>query len=156
MFLLLLSTVFAQALTVSIEADDSISAKLITKASPEKLRMFLANPYSYSVIDPSVTVKLKSEKQNCKTMEYSSAGNAYVIEMCEHKNGFQLDLVQSESIDFYKASWALREAKGGTLVQYKLKVEPKLYVPKFILNRKLKSDVTTFLTAFQKHFAESQ
>ena len=124
LYSLLIMTALASPVTVNAQADGSITAILQVPANQQAVRKFLADPYSYSKLDSSVTVTVKSKDGACNLLEYASAARTYQVNMCETAKGFQLDLVSSTTIKFYQATWEISPADQHTQINYRIMVKP--------------------------------
>lgn len=155
MWLSYLFIVFAQAEKpkVAISKDGYITVVLSSPVAEPQLRRFLADPYAYEKIDDKVSVSVLSQTPPCTNIEYTAQGNRYQVKMCESKQGFELNLLESPTLKTYHAVWILQPQSTGTIIDYKIKIEPKIYIPQFLLNQKMKGDVYEFFEALQQHLA---
>ena len=153
LYSIFIMTALASPVTVKVQTDGSVTASLKVPATQQAVRTFLANPYSYTKLDPSVTVTVQGKDGACTLLKYASAARTYQVNMCETPKGFQLDLVSSKTIKFYQATWEISPVDQSTQINYRIMVKPKFYIPQFILSRKLQYDIDVFFTAFHQHFA---
>lgn len=133
-----------------VHADSSISTDVLIHASVADVRAVLADPKAAGALSDSVlAVRVLGKDGPCDLVEVTCKGVmdplTYTVRRCPTPTGFSENLVQSEDFSSQRAEWRLEPVSGGTLVTFSVRSEPKISLPRRVVQAVVESSAVETL-----------
>lgn len=151
--LLLSSSAFAGDPVVASHSDGTVKGSVVLSVSPEEALAALANPEVAASINPDVVaLKAVSTTGDCTDLNISTRGMWRPLKMkarrCKTSDGFHETLVSSDDFSAQEAIWTVSEHPDGALLEYSLRSEPNLPVPRALVQDNMRKSVKEMLGRF--------
>lgn len=149
----LASPALAAEPTVSTEADGTVRGAVVLEMSPAEAMEALADPELARSINPDVVALQRlSTAGDCTDLDISTRGMWRPLQMtarrCKTSNGFRETLLSSDDFTAQEATWTVTDHPDGALLEYTLKSEPNLPVPRALIQDNMKRSVKEMLGRF--------
>ena len=149
----LASSALAGEPTVSSDADGTVRGAVVLAMSPDEALSALSDPELARSINPDVVALQRLATTGaCTDLDISTRGMWRPLKMkarrCETANGFRETLLESEDFAAQEATWTVTEHPEGALLEYTLKSEPNLPVPRALIQDNMRRSVKEMLGRF--------
>jgi hypothetical protein len=152
MLLLILPTLAAPATPSApvVQADSSVRTDVVIAATPATIRAVIADPrVAARLSDHIVRVDVLGKDGACDLVEVTCKGLAstlaYTVRRCPTPDGFTEALVRSDDFDAQRTEWHLQAVPGGTLVTFEVASEPRVPLPKRVIQAVVESSAVETL-----------
>lgn len=117
----------------------------------------LSDPTWVSSVDGGrTTVVVTGHDGACTLAAYTSPSAlmtvAYTIRQCPTGQGYKSLLVASEDFAAYESEWTVTPDGAGSLLTYRVRVEPKLPIPLALVTGTIRRDVLSMMEHFEARF----
>jgi hypothetical protein len=133
-----------------VQADSSIRTDVLIAASAADVRAVLADPrVAAQLSDGVVSVKVVGKEGPCDVVETTCKGITsplvYTVRRCPTAGGFTETLLHSEDFDAQRTEWHLQSVSGGTLVTIEIQSQPRVPLPKRVVQAIVESSAVETL-----------
>ncbi len=139
----------AQEPTMSVEPDGTIVATVEVAATAEAIRGVLDDPMAVSRLSPDVlsTTEVPGAPAGCQRLARETRGLFRPLKMslqrCRTETGWREELVSSEDFEAYASAWSLTPSATGTRIEYRVRTDVNLPVPRAALTAAIKDAAAT-------------
>jgi hypothetical protein len=149
----LASTAVAGDPTVSTDADGTVRGEVVLAMSPSEAMTALSDPELARSINPDVVALQRLATSGaCTDLDIATRGMWRPLKMkarrCQTSNGFRETLLESDDFAVQEAIWTVSEHPEGALLEYTLKSEPNLPVPRALIQDNMRRSVKEMLGRF--------
>jgi hypothetical protein len=149
---------FAQEPVVEIVGDAAVVGRMVVAAPPEVVRGRLADPaWLQRISIDGTTMQLTAREGSCFVADYTSPHFLmtvrYKVRQCPTANGVQAIALESNAFKDYTTSWSVRPDPGGSAVEYRISMTPKISVPSSLVTRSLSRGVEKLLGTMRVELA---
>ncbi|TNE84108.1 MAG: hypothetical protein EP330_30810 [Deltaproteobacteria bacterium] len=152
----LTSSAFAADPVVSSSADGTVKGSVVLNVSPAEAMAALENPELARTINPDVVaLQQLATTGDCTDLDISTRGMWRPLKMkarrCKTATGFHETLLESDDFTVQEATWTVSEHPDGALLEYTLKSEPNLPVPRSLVQDNMRRSVKEMLGRFVRN-----
>lgn len=152
----LATSAFASEPVVSSDDQGVVNGSVVVPVSPEAAIEMLKNPELALSINPDVvSLDTLSSSGGCTDLAISTRGMWRPLKMktrrCRTATGYTETLLESADFSSQEATWTVSEHPDGALLQYTLKSEPNLPVPRALVQDNMRKSVKQMLGTFVRN-----
>ena len=146
------SALWAGTPHVELVDDGSVRVSCFVDAAMPTVKGAIADPLLMMDFSEGLKIEQKGLMGDCRIIEYQTGWSNYKVKMCPVDSGFNFDLLSSATLAAFWTRWRFKRESGGTQIDYQIMVQPKIPLPKRIMQERLKRDVEIFFRDFQRYF----
>jgi len=159
MWLLLVATSIARAGAPDavVLPSQAVQGTVSVSLSPSDAMAKLADPTWVSSVDGGrTTVVVTGREGACTVAAYTSPSAlmtvTYTIRQCPTGSGYRSILVASDDFQAYESEWTVVPDGAGSLLTYRVRLEPKLPIPLALMTGTIRRDVLSMMEHFEARF----
>jgi carbon monoxide dehydrogenase subunit G len=157
MWMLLAAALASTPPTAVLTDDGAIEGVATVAAPPDRVKAQLADPaWVAKVGGGPTTVELAATEGNCLVLDYTSPNAImtarYRVRQCPGRSGPVATLVESNTFLSYRTEWKVEPDGAGSLLTYRLELEPKVLIPTSLVRRASRSSVEELMVALVAAF----
>lgn len=158
MWLVLLTAAFAQEPVVEVVGESAVVGRMVVAAPPEVVKGRLADPaWLQRISVDGTTMQLAGREGACFVADYTSPHFLmtvrYKVRQCPTATGVQAIGLESNAFKDYTTQWSVRPDPGGSAVEYRISMTPKISVPSSLVTRSLSKGVEKLLGTMKVELA---
>ncbi|MCO4743915.1 MAG: hypothetical protein KC912_03940 [Proteobacteria bacterium] len=147
------SSAFAAEPVVASQSDGTVVGSVVLNVTPEEAMDMLGDAELARSINPDVvSLQTLGSSGPCTDLDISTRGMWRPLKMkarrCRTTDGFRETLIESADFDAQEATWTVSEHPEGALLEYSLKSEPNLPVPRALIQDNMRKSVKEMLGRF--------
>lgn len=155
--LVAMSLAHAGAPDAVVLPSQGVQGTVSVSLSPADAMARLADPTWVSSIDGGrTTVVVTGHDGACTLAAYTSPSAlmtvTYTIRQCPTGSGYRSLLVSSDDFETYESEWIVAPDGAGSLLTYRVRLEPKLPIPLALMTGTIRRDVLSMMEHFDAAF----
>ncbi len=129
----------AAPVTRSVAEDGTVDVRMVMAVPLVRVQAFLTRSVDTMTLGKDILSVSSTPKGACEEMTVQARGVLkpmnYTVQRCPVEHGWRATLVQSEDFKRHDTEWLALEVEGGTEVRIRVRVEPKILVPMFLIRK---------------------
>ncbi len=155
--LVAMSLAHAGAPDAVVLPSQGVQGTVSVSLSPADAMAKLADPTWVSSVDGGrTTVVVTGHEAACTLAAYTSPSAlmtvTYVIRQCPTAHGYKSALVSSDDFAAYESEWTVAPDGAGSLLTYRVQLEPRLPIPLSLMTGTIRRDVLSMMEHFAAAF----